>query len=228
MSIRPCKPTARRARNGNSALISLTALALALGASAVQALGSDREQAMDITASYQKTQLNTNSNQPGVTYLKGNVRMVQGSLKAHADEATMYQHAGNAKDAQGNDVSGGVQRIVLVGKRAHLEQLQDNNAGLVAADADKIDYNADSGVAELTGNVSVVQQGRGEFHGAHMTYNTNTGEIESGDNTAASRVHMIIQPKAKPAAANPAGAAPTDGNAAPAPADAGKHESGTR
>lgn len=204
MSTRPCNPRASRARYANSAFVLFPTLVLALGATLAHALGSDREQAMDITANYQKTQLDTGSNQPGITHLKGNVRMLQGSLKAHADEATMYQHRGDARDAQGNDISGGVQRIVLVGKRAHLEQLQDNNAGLVSADADRIDYNADTGVAELSGNVSVVQQGRGEFHGAHMTYNTHTGEIESGDNSAASRVHMIIQPKAKPAAPAPA------------------------
>jgi hypothetical protein len=48
-----------------------------------------------------------------------------------------------------------------------------------------------------------------------MTYNTNTGEMESGDNTPANRVHMVMEPK-KPA---PAEAKPADG--APAkPAEA--------
>ena len=223
MSIRPCNPRARpRARNASSAL-ALATLVLVLGASTAHALSTDREQAMDINANHQKTQLGTKSNAPDVTHLNGNVQMAQGSLKARADAATVYQHAGNAKDAQGNDVSGGVQRIVLVGKRAHLQQLQDNDAGLMTADADKIDYNADTGIAELSGNVSVVQQGRGEFHGAHMTYNTNTGEMESGDNSSASRVHMVIQPKAKPAPAKPP--APTDAKAAPAPPP--KHGSDT-
>ncbi len=51
----------------------------------------------------------------------------------------------------------------------------------------------------LTGNVVVNQPGRGQFKGAYMTYNTNTGEMESGDKTSASqRVQMVIEPKNKP------------------------------
>lgn len=207
MSTRPCNPVTR-CMPASKAHACAIVLAAFVAAPLAHALGTDRDKPMDITADYQKTQLNTGNNQPGVTHLRGNVRMAQGSLKASAAEATMYQHAGNAKDAQGNDISGGVQRVVLVGKPAHLEEQQDNNGGLVNADADRIDYNADTGIAELSGNVTVVQQGRGEFHGAHMTYNTNTGEMESGDNTPASRVHMIIQPKAKPAAAGKPSPAP--------------------
>ena len=88
----------------------------------------------------------------------------------------------------------------MVGKQAHLEQVQDSDKGLMLADADKIDYDSDTGIAIFTGNVHVVQQGRSEFHGTAMTYNTNTGEMESGDNTAANRVTMTILPKAKPGA----------------------------
>ena len=56
--------------------------------------------------------------------------MDQGSTKARGDEATIYQHAGDAKDAQGNDISGDMQRVVLIGKQkqAHLEQQQDDAA----------------------------------------------------------------------------------------------------
>jgi lipopolysaccharide export system protein LptA len=198
MSIPRCNPNARAKPDERPLRLIAFALALAV-APLAHALSTDRDKPMDITADYQKTQLNTSNKQPGVTHLRGNVRMLQGSLKASADEATMYQHPNGARDAQGNDISGGVQRVVLTGKRAHLEEQQDNNGGLVSADAARIDYNADSGIAELTGEVTVVQQGRGEFHGAHMTYNTNTGEMESGDTKPGNRVHIIMQPKAKPA-----------------------------
>lgn len=213
MCTRPCNPSAPRVR-ANSGFGAPLALVLALGATTAQALSTDRDQPMDITADYQKTQLNSGTSQPGVTRFKGNVRMVQGSLKAQADEATMYQHPNNAKDAQGNDLGGGVQRVVLVGKPARLEERQDNNAGLVTAEGERIDYETDTGVARLSGNVRIVQQGRGEFRGAGMTYNTHTGEIESGDNTSANRVHMIVQPRAKPA--RPAGQGAPAGVAEPA------------
>jgi lipopolysaccharide export system protein LptA len=155
---------------------------------------------MDVSADYSKISQGKGK-QPGTTYLKGNVRVVQGTMKASASEATIHQGA-----------SGEILRVVLSGKQAHLEQQQDGG-GLMTADADTIDFHNDTSVAELTGDVKVVQQGRGEFHGAHMTYNTNTGEMESGDNTPAGRVHMIIQPKARPAADKPAEVAtpPADG-----------------
>jgi lipopolysaccharide export system protein LptA len=184
------------------------ALALLVGIAplAVHALSSDKQQNMLINSDYAKIVQNNNSNQPGVTYLNGNVTMDQGTTKARGDEATIYQHAGDAKDAQGKDISGDVQRVVMIGKtkQAHLEQQQDSG-GLFTATSDKIDYNADTSVAVLTGNVVVVQPGRGQFKGAYMTYNTNTGEMESGDKSSpGQRVQMVIEPKNKaPAPANP-------------------------
>ncbi len=180
--------------------------ALVLAPLAAHALTSDKQQNMLINADYSKLVQNKDNNAPGVTYLNGNVTMDQGSTKARGDEATIYQHAADAKDAQGRDISGDIQRVVLIGKRkqAHMEQQQDAG-GLMTAESDKIDYNADTSVAVLTGNVVVNQPGRGQFKGAYMTYNTNTGEMESGDKTSASqRVQMVIVPKNKPAADTPA------------------------
>ena len=218
------KAAARRPPNS-------VALALLLLAPlAAHALSSDRQQNMLINADYSKIVQNTNNNAPGVTYLTGNVTMDQGTTKARGDEATIYQHAADAKDAQGRDISGDVQRVIMIGKKkqAHMEQQQDAG-GLMTANADKIDYNADTSVAVLTGNVVVVQPGRGEFKGASMTYNTNTGEMESGDKaTAGQRVQMVIEPKNKgnaPASDKSASDKPSAKPAAtpPKPADSDKH-----
>ncbi|MEP7042675.1 MAG: lipopolysaccharide transport periplasmic protein LptA [Dokdonella sp.] len=206
----------RRIPQRSTSSAAALACALLVAASAAHALSTDRNQQMFVDADYSKIQQSTDD-KPGVSFLNGNVQVVQGSMKAHGDEATIYQHASNAKDAQGNDISGGIQRVILIGKKAqaHMQQLQDNDAGLIIADADKIDYNSDTAIADLTGNVTVVQQGRGTFHGTHMTYNTNTGEMESGDNTPANRVHLVMEPK-KQAATTPA-AKPADAPAAAAP-----------
>ena len=200
MSTRPCNPGAPRAPASRRRLRLVALLLAAAIAPAAHALGTDRNQPMDVSADYSKISQGKGK-QPGTTYLKGNVRVVQGTMKASASEATIHQGA-----------SGEILRVVLSGKQAHLEQQQDGG-GLMTADADTIDFHNDTSVAELTGDVKVVQQGRGEFRGAHMTYNTNTGEMESGDNTPAGRVHMIIQPKARPAADTPAEVAtpPADG-----------------
>ena len=208
MSMQPCNPsTTPRNRFSLRAL----ALALLIVAPGVFALSTDRDQPMDITADHAKIIQGTDK-AAGVTHLTGNVRIIRGSMKATSADATIYQHPANAKDAQGKDISSAVQRVILLGKPAHMEEI-GKNGGLVTSSADKIDYNADTAIAELTGNVTVIQQGRSEFHGTHMTYDTNTGEMESGDNTAANRVHMIIQPKA-------AKAKPADPKAAEKPADA--------
>ncbi len=146
---------------------------------------------------------------PGVTTFTGNVRMTRGTMQATAAQAKLYQHPAKAKDAQGRDVSNEVQRVVLTGKPAHLEEVGDDG-DRVTSEAERIDYDADTGVVVLDGNVSVVRQGHSEFHGQHMTYNTQTGAMESGDANGSAPVHVIIQPKAKPApkpaaAATPAG-----------------------
>ena len=176
--------------------------ALLLAPLAAHALTSDKQQNMLINSDHAKIVQNKDNNQPGVTYLTGNVTMDQGTTKARGDEATIYQHPGDAKDAQGHDISGDIARVVMIGrkKQAHLEQQQDAG-GLMTAESDKIDYNADTSIAVLTGNVVVNQPGRGQFKGAYMTYNTNTGEMESGDKTSDSqRVQMVIVPKNKPPA----------------------------
>jgi lipopolysaccharide export system protein LptA len=190
----------------------LVAIAAFAGVPLAHALSSDREKPMNVTADYSKI-TQGGDKAPGVAYLKGKVQITQGSMKASGAEATIYQHPTNAKDAQGNDASGSVQRVVLVGQQAHLEQLQDKG-GLITANADKIDYNGDTSIAVLTGNVTVVQQGSGTFNGEHMTYNTNTGEMESTDATSHKPVTMTFEAKTK--AATPAKAKPAAGDAKPA------------
>lgn len=193
----------------SAALVAL--LAAGLAPIAAHALTSDKQQNMLINSDHAKIIQNKDNNAPGVTYLDGNVTMDQGTTKARGDEATIYQHPGDAKDAQGRDISGDIARVVMIGKKkqAHLEQQQDAG-GLFTATSDKIDYNADTSIAVLTGNVVVVQPGRGQFKGATMTYNTNTGEMESGDKeSSGQRVTMVIEPKNKaPATAKPAEAKP--------------------
>ncbi|HEV7490843.1 MAG TPA: lipopolysaccharide transport periplasmic protein LptA [Rhodanobacteraceae bacterium] len=205
--------------------LALGAAVLAAAPLAAFALSTDKQQNMLINSDYAKIVQNKDSNSPGVTYLNGSVTMDQGTTKARGDEATVYQHPGDAKDAQGKDISGDIQRVVLIGKKtqAHMEQQQDAG-GLMTANSDKIDYNADTTVAVLTGNVVVVQPGRGTFKGAYMTYNTNTGEMESGDKASAGqRVQMVIEPKNKAAAPTTDKTATKPAATPPKPADSEKH-----
>ncbi|MEP6939185.1 MAG: lipopolysaccharide transport periplasmic protein LptA, partial [Rudaea sp.] len=158
------------------------------------------------------------ANDPEITNFDGSVVITQGTIRMTAAHATVYTIPHEAKVAN----AGKVARTVLTGKQAHMQQLHDGDCTLMTADADRIDYNPLTNLADLTGNVVVVQAGRGQFHGQHMIYNTDTGDMESGDPSSASgRVHMTMEPSAdKPApAANPncTGAAPAAAKPATAP-----------
>ncbi len=198
-------PSCSRARRTPQRIerLALVLLAAVL-AHPAPARDGDRDQPMDIRADYSKM-TQTTDKAAGVTVLTGNVRMTRGTMKASAAQATLYQHPAHAKDAKGNDLSNQVQRVVLTGKPAHLEQI-GNDGDLVSSDADRIDYDVDTSIATLDGNVSVVRKGHSEFHGEHMVYNTESGEMESGNLNGSAPVHIVIQPRPKPAA-KPAGTA---------------------
>jgi len=202
MSARPCNPSTRATARNERRLRGAVLLIAFLAAPLAHALGNDREKPMDVTADYSKINQGKDK-KPGTTYLRGNVRVVQGTMKANAAEATIHQKA-----------NGDVQRVVMIGKQAHVEQQQDGG-GTMTADADQIDFDNNTSIAVLTGNVTVVQAGRGEFHGEKMTYNTNTGEMESGEVGGSSRTHIIMQPTAKPAGKAKDEAKPADAKGTP-------------
>jgi len=136
-----------------------------------------------------------------VTTLTGNVVMTQGTMKLTGAVAKMYLDA----DTQ-------VARAVVNGNLAHIEQL-DDAGNLMQGDALQLDYDNINGIAVLTGNAVVRQQGRGEFHGDKLVYNTQTALI-TGEAAGDGLVHGVILPKAKPGA--PAATPPKPGTP-PAP-----------
>ena len=185
-----CRPNMRKLT------INLAVLLAVVGASSnAFALQSDRDQQMNVDANYWKSARSQSgaASDPSIDNLDGNVQITQGSMKAHGDHATIYRNPASVADANGNN--GSLTRVLLTGKQAHMEQLHDDDCGLMTADADTIDYHNDTSLAVLSGNVKVIQKGKGEFHGEHMVYNTKTGEMQSGDNSPQSRVSMRFEPK---------------------------------
>ena len=108
-----------------------------------------------------------------------------------AAHATIYQIPSGATSPNAGKYS----HIVLTGTPAHMQQVHDDDCSLMTADANTIDYKPLAHVVELTGNVRVVQAGRGESHSQHMIYNTDSGEMQAGDSSASSRVKIIMEPK---------------------------------
>jgi lipopolysaccharide export system protein LptA len=193
---------------------------LALLPCAAWALSSDNDQPMEVEANHQKSVASRTGTaaDPDITDLDGNVVITRGSIKIRADHARVYQIPAGAKVAGAGKFS----HIVLTGKPAHMQQLHDGDCGLMSADAATIDYKPLSNLAELTGSVKVVQAGRGESHSQHMIYNTETGDMESGDSAPGSRIHMIMQAgNAQPAERSDNCGYPAAKKAKPA-ADAGK------
>jgi len=171
-----------------------------------QAKQSDKNQPINIEAGHA-----TASQQSGKIILTGGVKMDQGSFHADGAQATGYTDP---------DDSSQWQRVVLTGSPSHFQQTQDNGT-LVHGQAATIDYKVSENTVILTGNATVVQQGRGTFHGEKLVYNTDTGEIE-GTAAAGGRVHITLQPRSKPAPASakpaPAGAPASAATSTPASA----------
>ncbi len=147
-----------------------------------------------------------------ITTLHGHVLLTQGTLKITGDLAKIHF------DADQN-----VSRIEITGTPAHIQQL-DDSGNLMTGDAAKLDYDNNHGIAVLTGNAVIKQQGRGEAHGDTLTYNTETSQM-SGSSGSDGLVHMTFLPKPRSAPvptpapqSKPAAASTATPAAPPAPA----------
>ena len=182
----PARPDPASNVSAQTKRLALTSM-LALATSSAQALQSDREQAMDISAETTDATLGEN----GRALLRGNVVIVQGTLKMESTSATVEKAAGAIK------------RAVLEGAPVRLQQALDAG-GQMQARARNIDYDVISEVLLLTGDV-VVTQPEGDLRGERIRYDLKSGRLEGGGNGG--RVQMRIPPKAAKPAAEPA--APT-------------------
>lgn len=187
------KATAR-SRRANRSRLKLSLGLLCLGVLVLQpafAKQDDRNQPMNFQAKSTDAYNAPNT----ISTLKGNVILTQGTLKVTGDVAKVHLDG----DTQ-------IARVVVTGNPAHIQQL-DENDNLVQGDALTLDYDNINGIAVLTTNAVVRQQGRGEFHGDKLTYNTNTSLI-TGEAGGEGLVHGVILPKPKPGAPAAPGAAP--------------------
>ena len=170
------------------------AAALALGlmvpALTVQAKTSDRNQEMTIDSGAQDGMIMGD----GVMNLTKGVVITQGTLEIRADSAQIHIKDGQAV------------RAVFTGKQATMKQELDDGSKMNAR-ADSIDYNITTETIVLTGNYRV-ESAQGVNTGGSMTYNTRTGQMNSGGD--GQRVRTVIPPKNKaPAAAAKPAATPT-------------------
>ncbi|NKZ39680.1 lipopolysaccharide transport periplasmic protein LptA [Oleiagrimonas citrea] len=214
----PSSPAPRSAdvrRVWRPALLALLGVLLCATANAKQ---SDRSKPVNVDAKSADATAQPN----GVSHIKGDVVITQGTLKATGNLATIHF------DGQSQ-----VKRVVLTG-HAHIQQLDDHD-NLMTGNADSIDYNVPGGVAILTGSAHVKQAGRGSASGDRLVYDTKTSTMTAhsdGDN----RVHLVFQAKQKPAKSAPpkpsapatsaSAATPPAASSTPAPAAAASAAAG--
>ncbi|MFC3651575.1 LptA/OstA family protein [Dyella humi] len=160
-------------RYGGSMFRLCAALALLLPLAAHAKTG-DRNQPMTTS----QTSVNGFNAPNTITTLTGNVVVTQGSMKAKGDVAQLYLDA----DSQ-------VSRIVLKGRPAHIQQLDDNDH-LMTGEAPTLDYDNIHGIAVLQPNAVVTEQGMGDAHADTLTYNTQTAYF-----TGTGNVSMTYLPK---------------------------------
>ena len=143
------------------------------------ALKSDREQAIHIESDRVEIK-----EKEEISHYTGHVYLTQGTLKITADDVKVI-----LKDGELN-------KIIIKGKPAKIEQKPDENQQLVQSEALHIEYFAGEEYLLLKEN-ALWQQGENHISGNVLEYYTRTSTVKArkteGDEDA--RVQAVIQPK---------------------------------
>jgi len=160
----------------NQARVCLYAFLLCLSLP-LMALESDRQKSLEVSANSTDGTLGD-----GVTTLKGNVDIRQGTLRITADEAEVKK------------IDGRVGSVTFRGQPAFLEQ-EIEEQGLVQATANVIDYQVASGIVTLTGNADV-KHPQYQISGELLTYDLNIQHFQgSSDDNGNGRIHILLDPE---------------------------------
>lgn len=140
------------------------------------ALPEDSNQAIKLLADKA-----TYSERTGVTSYTGNVIITQGTLRLTANDITVNLSPSRS-----------INSAVATGSPATMQQVVTKEKGLAKGQANKIDYNAVSGIITLTGNAKLVQNGA-SFAGNVIRYSLKAGDVEAtaGGNQ---RVELVFPP----------------------------------
>lgn len=123
----------------------------------------------------------TYSERTGVTSYSGNVIITQGTLKLTADNITVDLSKNRSIDS-----------AVATGRPATMQQVITQEKGLAKGQANRIDYNAVTGIVTLTGNAHLVQNGA-SFAGNVIRYSLKAGDVEATAGNS-QRVELVFPP----------------------------------
>lgn len=142
------------------------------------AKSDDRTQEVHVSGSSTSVLEGPNSK----SLVTGNVRISQGTILVTGDLAELYSGADSR-----------IARVVVTGKRAHVEQ-QDDKGEVLKADANRIDYDLTTGIAVLTGKAQVLRASSGTATAPKIVYHVDDATIQAeGDEHE--DVHMTLLPK---------------------------------
>lgn len=150
--------------------------ALTLTMTSANALPSDANQPIRLLADRA-----TYVERTGVTTYSGNVTIEQGTLKIAADNITLNLS---------NDRK--ITSAVATGRPATFQQVITQEKGLAKGQANRIDYNAVTGIVTLTGNAKLTQAGS-SFAGNTIRYSLKAGDVEANAG-GGQRVELIFPP----------------------------------
>ena len=123
----------------------------------------------------------TYSERTGVTRYSGNVIITQGTLKLTADNITMNLSPSRS-----------INSAVATGRPATMQQVITQEKGLAKGQANKIEYNAVTGIITLTGNAKLTQNGA-SFSGNEIRYSLKAGDVEATAGKS-QRVELLFPP----------------------------------
>ncbi len=155
---------------------------IAVSSAGAWALPSDRNQQISLLADRA-----TYNEKTGVTTYSGNVVIEQGTMRLQADSIVAQLNANRE-----------ISTITANGRPAKFQQQVDVKKGLARGQAQKIVYDAQTGIITLSGSAYLVQDGA-SIRGSTLRYSMNKGDIEATGSSGASgkgRVQIIIPPSA--------------------------------
>ena len=146
------------------------------------ALPSDRNQPISLVADKA-----TYNERTGVTTYSGNVIIEQGTMKLQATSIVAQLN----KNKQ-------ISTITATGSPAKFQQQVDTDKGIARGEAQKIVYNAETGILNLIGNAYLYQNGA-SIRSNTLRYSMNKGDIEASGSSNETgspkgRVQIIIPP----------------------------------
>lgn len=156
----------------------LPLLLVLIPASPVYALSGDRKQPIHIDADRMIAE-----ESKGYSHYFGNVHITQGSLKIDADEVYIYL------------VDGLLNKLIIIGTPAKLQQIPDNSTEVVYSRARRMEYFANTDRLILMKDAEVWQGGN-HFSGEHIEYDTRNSRVSANsEGKESGRVRAVIVPK---------------------------------